>query len=511
MLFNSFSFLLFFLPAMLLGFFVLARFQHRAAAGWLTLGSLFFYGWWDVRYLPLLLASILFNYVIGTAIARSQAAAQSTRARRLLQAGIVADLALLAYFKYCNFFLDNLEWLAGRELSDLQVILPIGISFFTFTQIAFLVDTYRREVQEYDLVHYGLFVTYFPHLIAGPVLHHKEMMPQFRSPAPYRLSSENLVVGLTIFSFGLFKKVLLADNLALYVKPVFDAQADLNCIDAWTASLAYCLQIYFDFSGYSDMAIGLSRLFGIQLPLNFNSPYQAINISEFWRRWHMTLSRFLRDYLYIPLGGNRHGTTRRYANLATTMLLGGLWHGAGWTYVIWGGLHGMYLVIHQMWQQWRGPRTRPAGRWRRGGSMLLTFIAVVFAWVFFRATTAAQALDIVQAMVGGVGLTLPPAWHDSLAPALGSLGPTLLHSGEVAALQDQRLVWIIAGLCWVWFAPNTQRVMHRFAPALDVQAEPVAPLWEWRPAAKWALLSALLLSCALLNLTQISDFLYFQF
>jgi D-alanyl-lipoteichoic acid acyltransferase DltB (MBOAT superfamily) len=513
MLFNSFSFLLFFLPAMLLGFFALAGFRHRLAAGWLTLGSLFFYGWWDARYLPLLLGSILFNYLIGTAIARSQSATLGLRARRLLQFGIVADLALLGYFKYCNFFVDNLELLTGRELSNLQVILPIGISFFTFTQIAFLVDTYRREVQEYDLVHYALFVTYFPHLIAGPVLHHKEMMPQFRSATPYRLSSENLVLGLTIFSFGLFKKVLLADNLALYVKPIFDAPAaaGLNFIDAWAASLAYCLQIYFDFSGYSDMAIGLSRLFGIQLPLNFNSPYQAVNISEFWRRWHMTLSRFLRDYLYIPLGGNRHGTLRRYANLGLTMLLGGLWHGAGWTYVIWGGLHGLYLIIHQAWQQWRGPRAQPAGALVRGSSILLTFVAVVFAWVFFRAPSASQALAIVQAMLGGTGLTLPQAWHDSLAGTLGSLSAALLHSGEVAALQDHRLLFIGAGLLWVWLAPNTQKVMNRFEPALDVKPEPVRRAWEWQPTTWWALASALLMASALLNLTQISDFLYFQF
>ncbi len=513
MLFNSFSFLLFFLPVMLAGFFLLARLGHRYAAGWLTLGSLFFYGWWDVRYLPLLLGSILFNYVIGTAIARAQSTAAPARARRLMQLGIVADLALLAYFKYCNFFIDNLEWLAGRQLSNLQVVLPIGISFFTFTQIAFLVDTYRREVQEYDLVHYGLFVTYFPHLIAGPVLHHKEMMPQFRSPAPYRLSSENLVLGLTIFSFGLFKKVLIADNLALYVKPVFDGPlGGLNLIDAWTASLAYCLQIYFDFSGYSDMAIGLSRLFGIQLPLNFNSPYQAINISEFWRRWHMTLSRFLRDYLYIPLGGNRRGALRRYVNLALTMVLGGLWHGAGWTYVIWGGLHGLYLVVHQLWQQLRPRRSQSPGPALRGASILLTFIAVVFAWVFFRAPNASRALDIVQAMLGGTGMTLPPAWHDALVGHLGGeLGQALLRSGEVLALQDHRLLWIAAGLAWVWLAPNAQQVMNRFAPALDVKPDPVRHAWEWRPNAWWALASALLLVSALLNLTQISDFLYFQF
>jgi alginate O-acetyltransferase complex protein AlgI len=513
MLFNSFSFLLFFLPAMLVGFFLLARLGHRQAAGWLTLGSLFFYGWWDARYLPLLIGSILFNYLVGIAIARAQSASQGARARRLMQLGILADLALLAYFKYCNFFIDNLEWLSGREISSLQVILPIGISFFTFTQIAFLVDTYRREVQEYDLVHYGLFVTYFPHLIAGPVLHHKEMMPQFRSPAPYRLSSENLALGLTIFSFGLFKKVLIADNLAAYVKPVFDVQATggVNFIDAWTASLAYCLQIYFDFSGYSDMAIGLSRLFGIQLPLNFNSPYQATNISEFWRRWHMTLSRFLRDYLYIPLGGNRNGTLRRYCNLAITMLLGGLWHGAGWTYVIWGGLHGLYLIVHQVWQQVRPKRRAPAGALLRGASILLTFIAVVFAWVFFRAPNASQALAITQAMLGGMGMTLPAAWHDPLSAALGGTSPALLRAGEVAALQDHRLLWIAAGLLWVWFAPNVQHVMNRFEPALDVKPDAVRHVWEWRPNAWWAAASAVLLTCALLNLTQISDFLYFQF
>jgi alginate O-acetyltransferase complex protein AlgI len=517
MLFNSYGFLILYLPIVVVGFFVLARLSHMAAAGWLAVASIVFYGWWDYRYVPLLLGSILLNFFAARMMLRAIVAQRFRALRVWFVIALCADLGLLAYFKYFNFFVDNANALIGANWAPARVILPIGISFFTFTQIAFLVDTYRKKVSEYSLVHYGLFVTYFPHLIAGPVLHHKEMMPQFQHRETYRLRGENFAVGLTIFAFGLFKKVLLADNFAAYVRPVFDTQGShsFGLFDCWAAALAYALQIYFDFSGYSDMAIGLSRLFGVRLPLNFNSPYKATNISEFWRRWHMTLSRFLRDYLYIPLGGNRKGKFRRYVNLATTMLLGGLWHGAGWTYVIWGGLHGLYLVIHQAWQGLRPARAAtPPARVAKAASGLLTFLAVVIAWVFFRSPSASHAITMLKAMLGFDGILLPEGWRPAVDHILTAvpLGMDFLHFGTVAVLQDRmEILAIVAGLIWIATAPNAQELMRHFSPALNLPAPNVSPFWTWRPSPLWAAASAILLTAALLNLTQVSDFLYFQF
>lgn len=341
MLFNSYPFILLFLPTTLLGFFLLAKIKHRLAAAWLAAASIFFYGWWNPAYVLLLLTSIGMNYAFGVRLARLHAAGRDEHAGHLLTVAVVADLLLLCYYKYADFFLTNLGKLAGTPLGLAEIALPLGISFFTFTQIAFLVDARRGEAKEYSLIHYCLFVTYFPHLIAGPILHHGEMMPQFRNDATYRVKWENLAVGLTLFLIGLYKKTVLADGIAEFVGPAFNAAAagsSLTLLNAWVAALAYTFQIYFDFSGYSDMAIGLSRLFGIVLPLNFDSPYKATSIIDFWRRWHITLSRFLRDYLYVSLGGNRKGTTRRYLNLFLTMLLGGFWHGAGWTFMCWGAM-----------------------------------------------------------------------------------------------------------------------------------------------------------------------------
>jgi len=408
MLFNSYGFIFLFLPVVLLGFFQLARFNHAYAAGWLALSSLFFYGYWNPAYVGLLLGSIVCNYAFGLWIAKAIGKRDTGNGKRLLAVAIVANLALLGYYKYANFFLTSVNSAVGANWSLGDIILPLGISFFTFTQIAYLVDTYQGKVKEYNFIHYVLFVTYFPHLIAGPVLHHKEMMPQFRHESTYRFNYENMAVGMTIFFIGLFKKVVIADGVADYVGPVFGAPAagmQLTFVEAWAGALCYALQLYFDFSGYSDMAIGLSRMFGVTLPLNFHSPYKSVNIIEFWRRWHMTLSRFLRDYLYFPLGGNRKGKGRRYINLMATMLLGGLWHGAGWTYVIWGGLHGLYLIINHAWHALR--RTlgqdpeQPLSRPMHLLSALLTFLAVTIAWVFFRADTFGHATAIVQAMLGG--------------------------------------------------------------------------------------------------------------
>ncbi|MCW5575859.1 MAG: MBOAT family protein, partial [Burkholderiales bacterium] len=423
MLFNSQAFIFLFLPLTLLVFFGLGRLSAKLAAGWLAAASLFFYGWWSPAYVLLLLASILGNFFAGTAIARAHTAGDAARSRRLLTLAVIADLALLSYYKYANFFVDNLNAVTGAGLSFSEIILPLGISFFTFTQIAFLVDAHQGKAREYNLVHYGLFVTYFPHLIAGPILHHGEMMPQFARREIYRPQHDLIAAGLTLFVLGLAKKVLIADGVAPYVAPVFDAPGagvTLTMLEAWCGALAYTFQLYFDFSGYSDMAVGLSLLFGVRLPVNFHSPYKAVNIIDFWRRWHMTLSRFLRDYLYVPLGGNRKSRTRRYINLLVTMLLGGLWHGAGWTFVLWGALHGVYLVINHGWREFRrrlGHNIHQSTPWGRRAGCLLTFIAVVAAWVLFRAPDIESAAAILRAMAGFNGLVLPEAWLVKLGAA----------------------------------------------------------------------------------------------
>lgn len=512
MLFNSHIFIFVFLPIVFLGFYGIARASRTLAALWLTLASLFFYGWWDVRYVGLLLGSIVFNYGAGYLIGHNFL----HRAKLLLIGAIVFDLVLLGYFKYTNFFIENLNVLTGTALLTTEIVLPLGISFFTFTQIAFLVDTYQGKVKEYNFIHYTLFVTYFPHLIAGPVLHHKEMMPQFAKPSCYQFSYENLLIGLTVFFIGLFKKVVIADGIAPYVGPVFAAQGlgvTLTFLDAWGGALCYTLQLYFDFSGYSDMAIGLSRLFGVTLPLNFHSPYKAANIIEFWRRWHMSLSQFLRDYLYIPLGGNRKGNVRRYLNLLITMLLGGLWHGAGWTYVLWGGLHGCFLMINHGWQELRRRFwPNPPLKFLRVISVLITFSAVVVAWVFFRAENIDAATAILKAMAGMNDNALPAVWLTKW----GRLGKWLaLHgvdfSNSKALITGDAVKWILISLTIVWTAPNTQQMMANFKPALNMPDDGAAKRLLWQPSYAWLVASILCAVSSILFISEVSEFIYFQF
>jgi len=519
MLFSSPEFIYLFLPIVLSGFFWLARWSHRIAATWLLATSLFFYGWWNPAYLGLLIGSICFNYGMGLVLARESLRPEASRRRILLAFGVCANLALLGYFKYANFFLDSANTTLGTDWHAGEIILPLGISFFTFTQIAFLVDAWRGLAKEFNFIHYGLFVTYFPHLIAGPVLHHKEMMPQFGQRETYRLNWENLSVGLTIFAIGLFKKIILADGVAPYASPVFDAAgsgADLTFLEAWGGVLAYTLQLYFDFSGYSDMAIGASRMFGVRLPLNFNSPYQALNIVDFWRRWHMTLSRFLRDYLYFPLGGNRHGKSRRYLNLMATMLLGGLWHGAGWTFVIWGGLHGLYLVVNHAWGGVKQSLGLPTDRWwTRLLAWSTTFLAVLIAWVFFRATSVDAALSLLMAMAGGHGVAVPGQWlaesHWRIGWLLHSLGIQIGDAGKHVP-DPWAWAWIAALLLVAARMPNTQRLLTDFQPALDYVAAAGRQIsWRFRFSPAWATLTFILLIAALTRGEAVSEFLYFQF
>jgi alginate O-acetyltransferase complex protein AlgI len=513
-LFNSHAFIFGFLPVTLLVFFLLGR-RHRAWAGaWLTAASLFFYGWWNPVYVGLLLASILLNYSAGLAIVRASSA---IRARRLLVAAVAANLLLLGYYKYAGFFISNAAVLFGTGWSFEALALPLGISFFTFTQIAFLVDAFKGKTREYNLVHYGLFVTYFPHLIAGPILHHGEMMPQFADRDVYRPQYDCLAAGLTLFTLGLAKKVLIADGVAPFVAPVFDAPAagvTLTALEAWCGALAYTFQLYFDFSGYSDMAIGLSLMFGIRLPANFHSPYKAASIIDFWRRWHMTLSRFLRDYLYVPLGGNRKGAARRQLNLLVTMLLGGLWHGAGWTFVVWGGLHGFFLMVNHGWRLgWKRIGIPAVPAWlAHAAGVLLTFVAVVIGWVFFRASDLPSALAILKAMCGVNGVVLPDAWALRLGATADLLRAAGVGFGALPALPRTGVInWIWILLLVVWIAPNTHQIMITARPVIAGLPEQVRVRWRWRPGIGAALGTAAVLLAVIFNLGRHSEFLYFQF
>lgn len=519
MLFNSYVFLFIYLPVVFLVFFWVSRHDPGLGRLWLFAASLFFYGWWNPLFVGLLLASIAFNYSVGVSLSRQRDLIGASRAKWIFRLGIAANLAMLGYFKYANFFVESLDAITSLGWHTEAIVLPLGISFFTFTQIAFLVDAYRGEVRETNFVTYGLFVTYFPHLIAGPVLHHKEMMPQFAHPATFKMEWENLSVGLTIFAIGLFKKVVLADGVAPFASPVFATAANggtLTFVEAWGGALAYTFQLYFDFSGYSDMAIGLSRLFGVKLPLNFDSPYKSVNIIDFWRRWHITLSRFLRDYLYFALGGNQKGRVRRYVNLVTTMLLGGLWHGAGWTFVVWGGLHGFYLVVNHGWHQLRkalGQDIKNSTAIGRSASVLLTFLAVVVGWVFFRAQTIDAALCVLKGMSGMNGLTLPDGIFPK--PLVAIMNQWGVKFGgldvfrEIPGRTTSMVAWVSALWLVVWFVPNSQQFMTDFKPALEAVSS--ASKVRWRPNMLWLVATALVLLYTLTEMGKVSEFLYFQF
>jgi alginate O-acetyltransferase complex protein AlgI len=500
MLFSSYTFLFQFLPATVLAFAAARYHSPRAGIMVLAGASLFFYGAWRPVYLLLLIASIAVNFGLGLRME------DPLRRRTIGTFGVVLNLAVLCYFKYTNFIFDGLNTLTGAPLPFVNIILPLGISFFTFQQIAYLVDVMRGAKVERDIVSYTLFVSFFPHLIAGPLVHHAEMIPQFKRGRTCR-SAVLAARGLAIFAAGLFKKVAIADNLAQFVSPVFahlDAGGGVTMSWAWLATLSYTLQIYFDFSGYSDMAIGLALLFGIRLPVNFRSPYRAISIIEFWRGWHITLSRFLRDYLYIPLGGNRLGEQRRYVNLLVTMLLGGLWHGAGWNFLVWGGLHGIYLCINHLWRGWRGGNadTSPTGLAAKVSCWAITFFAVVVAWVFFRARTAAGAWQMLGGLFG----------FEAGSSAYTSSG--VLRVMDLPVLVgDERLLLVGGGAVVLALAialclPNVPQLFgyreYRHAPEK-------AGLLRWRPSGTWALLTALALAISLFGMWQRLEFLYFQF
>lgn len=444
MVFSSWQFIVLFLPTVLAIYFLLNWLGWRTAAkAWLVAASLFFYGYWDVRYLPLIIGSICINYAIGTGLSQSSAVPPqhptgdglASRRQWVLVIGICANLALLGYFKYSDFFISNTNALFQTNFSLQNIVLPLAISFFTFTQIGYLVDSHKGTTQGYDLLNYALFVTYFPHLIAGPIVQHGQVMPQFNDRTTWSPKAHNILVGLTVFGFGLFKKAGIADTLAIWSNRGFDASHTLNFYEAWVTSLSFTLQLYFDFSGYCDMAVGASLMFNIRLPDNFYSPYRATNIQEFWRRWHITLSSFLRDYVYIPLGGSRGSSVRTFLNLFATFVLGGFWHGATWMFVIWGALHGAATVAHRLWRTLGVPMPK-AVAW------LTTFMFVNVAWVFFRANSWDSAMRVLKGMtdlqtalptVAGTDHIPDLAWAGYLADDLLQFLPVQLV-GQLPAL-----------------------------------------------------------------------------
>lgn len=489
MLFNSFVFIFLFFPVVLLGYYGWVRLKWgRTCILWLVLASLVFYAWWRAEYLGLLLGSILFNYLIGVAILKNHQAQRPQIAKRWLIAGITGDLLLLGYYKYSHFLLHNLGKLFPNLPDSAEILLPLGISFFTFTQIAYLVDTHSGKAKEYSFSKYLLLVTYFPHLIAGPILHHRDMIPQFNlSVIQNSQIFKNMYYGLLIFLIGLFKKVAIADTFAVFATKGFDEVGRLYFLEGWLTSLAYTFQLFFDFSGYSDMAVGISLMLQIRLPLNFNSPYTALNIQDFWRRWHITLSNFLRDYIYIPLGGNQRGPAMTYLNLMITFLIGGIWHGAGWLFLLWGALHGLGLVIHRQFRTWK----IALPTW---SAWLLTFLFVNFAWIFFRAERSRDAFKVIKGMLGLNGWSAPQGdiftWHMLLEQFQLQLHVALFDSTGFTLLA----LGICSGLAVLLTVRSANDLAYRLTPS-------------WPVAAGFSLLTLYVL----LKLNKPSEFLYFNF
>ncbi len=548
MLFNSYTFIFFFLPVVLVGYFWLSKKRLTTASkAWLVFASLFFYSWWNVIYLPLILGSILFNFAVGSTISRlllnnALVKAQSSNAiatnnangstthkvenkdadllsdtgstkprvnakhtispKALLVFGLVCNISLLGYFKYTDFFISNTNVIIGSHIDLLHIVLPLGISFFTFTQIAYLVDAYRGEVKEMDYLNYTLFVTFFPHLLAGPILHHKEMMPQFDNIRSKVLNYKNLSLGLFLFSIGLFKKVVIADTFAVWANAGFDTTVALSLFEAWATSLSYTFQLYFDFSGYTDMALGVALMFNIRLPFNFNSPYKALDIQDFWRRWHITLSRFLRDYIYIPLGGNRLGEFRTYANLFTVFLIGGLWHGASWMFVIWGAMHGAAIVLHRYWSENVKPKIKETlgksreytfGKWATVIAWFITFNFINLTWVFFRAKDMDSAINVIGGMVGGNGVVMSENYFLKLHFMRHFIE---LHPGlfRICNVDSDTVIYSVSAFILVLLCKNSQQKISHLTPS-------------------WKSLTFMLtlLVYSIFNLSKVSEFLYFTF
>ena len=472
MLFNSIEFLFIFLPITFFIYFGLNKLKLvKMATAWLVIASLSFYSYWKLEYLPILLVSMLFNYSVGSTLTSDNKL--RINKRFIMIFAIIMNIALLAYYKYFDFIIENINSIFKQDFNYMNILLPLAISFFTFQQIAYIVDSYEGKTKEYDFLTYALFVTFFPQLIAGPIVHHKEMMPQFEKLRNRFINHKNISIGLFLLSIGLFKKVMIADYFSIFVRGTFDGLAVMTFFESWCASIAYTFQLYFDFSGYCDMAMGIGYLFNIVLPQNFNSPYKAVNIQDFWRRWHMTLSRFLRDYIYIPMGGNRKGTIKTYTNLFITFLIGGLWHGANWTFVIWGALHGFAMCIHRLWKNFNFKMPHFV-------AVIITFLFANFTWVYFRASSIEVGNKIISSMLGLNGFA--PIVIDKLR-----------FSFENGSLKLSLLL-LISTIILVFFIKNSVEFAKKFKQ-------------------NWIFFSAtlILLTISILSINKVSEFLYFQF
>ncbi len=505
MLFNSPEFIFLFLPCAVILHFVLARIGLLAAAIGTTLSSLIFYAWWNPAFLPLPILSIAFNYLIAGRIASQKGAG----ARVSLIFGIIANLLVLGYFKYADFLLSMVD---GHTPAPPNV--PLALSFTTFVQIAFLVEIYRRRrVASLEL--YAMFVSFFPHLIAGPIVRWNELGPQIGDGARYRIDWNNVALGLTIFTFGLAKKMLIADELAVHVASVFDAAARAEWVTApaaWGAALAYSAQLYFDFSGYSEMAVGLGLLFNLRLPINFAAPLRAQSPIDLWRRWHISLSRFLRDFVYLPLGGSKRGMWRQSINLFVTMTLGGLWHGAGWTFVIWGAFHGTLLAANHAWRSWRGAvQPRRLGRFL---GWLGTFVAFAIGMVFFRASNVGAAGRLLAAMFGFGGAVVP----QNVLLDWDQWGIRHGYFSEPFILAWFGTTWTIVGSLWTLAALTVALLLPETMELFDYrEGEPHSDWrrsWQrlkWQPTVAWLVVTAVLFVAAFDKIGRVSEFLYYQF
>ncbi len=519
MLFNSYIFIFLFLPIVLLGFLLLRHKKPIYPIAWIVTASLFYYGWWNPKFLLLLIGSVTVNLIFGKIIIHGNLS--RSLSKFVLTIGILFNLCMLAYFKYAGFLVTNINELFKAGLPSLNILLPIGISFITFQKIAFLVDAYRGNVRNFTILNYIFFVTFFPQLIAGPIVHHAEIMPQLAN-APKRDFNADFAVGISIFIVGLFKKVVVADTLAVYADAGYGmvkSGLPLDAASAWITVLCYAFQLYYDFSGYSDMAIGLGRMFGIRLPLNFNSPYKADSIIDFWRRWHMTLSRFLRDYLYFPLGGNQKGPVRRYTNLMIVMLLGGLWHGANWTFAIWGGIHGLLLMINHAWRKL--PFTRYAfyrAMPIRSMSIVVTFICVALAWIPFRAENIGQAHTMLNYLIPSnaaiesfhqfwlTQFMQLNSYADWFKPR--ELWPPTLSPDYLATMTKPAGFILLLSLVATFLIPNTSQLFAKFEPVINANIKGIAlPRLNTRLASVLSLMFIL----SVLRLSHVSPFLYFQF
>jgi alginate O-acetyltransferase complex protein AlgI len=542
MLFSSWQFIFVFLPIAVSGFFAIPARAQVVRKWWLLATSLVFYAYWKVEYVPLLLFSIGFNYAIAEGITRGKRErtpdAQGSdgapsgigrwalgvgrwaflvRPRALLAIGVAVNLLLLGYYKYTNFILEAFGRASGHAPVRLDIALPLAISFFTFTQIGYLVDVFRDQRLHYRPLDYSVFVVFFPHLIAGPIVRHWEIIPQF-ADKELKANRTDMAAGIAIFLLGLFKKVLLADPASRFADIVYgaaEAGTAITWFDAWLGTIGYAMQIYFDFSGYSDMAIGLARMFGMKFPCNFDSPYKAGNIVEFWRRWHITLQRFLREYLYFPLGGNRCGKARHLLNIMITMVVSGLWHGAGWTFLVWGALHGAYLVIAHLWRRFREARGWKLAHWSyRGACVFVTFIAVLYAWVFFRAKTLPVACRVVATMAGANGFTIPEAVNDpkrTPGPQLQKMGARFVKQSLAEKFYKPGMRWMAALLLITFLLPNTQQLLRATDPTLEPVARPGR--LQFRLNAVTALILGALLFAVVFSwfVAKPSPFIYFNF